>query len=137
MATDQLKVGRVFEQTIEVTPALAADVRGNPGVPVFATPALVELLEYTAVLCVQSALPDGAATVGTHVDVHHIAATPIGMTVTARAELIAIDGKRLTFAVSARDQSEPIAHGRHERHLLSSLQKFLSRVNDKLHPTKV
>lgn len=127
----ELAIAMTFQQSIVVDEHTSADNRGNPGVPVFSTPALVELLENTAVLCVNPALQPGQATVGTQVDIKHLAATPLGMKVTANAKLIEINGKRLLFEVWAHDEHELIANGHHERYLLSSLDKFLSRVNAK------
>lgn len=132
---DTLVVGRTHEITRQVTPELSADQLGNPGCDVFATPALISLLEETAIQCVASTLSAGQATVGTRVDVQHLAATPVGMTVTARADLIEVDGRRLVFKVEARDEVEPIATGTHERFILNSLARFLARAKAKGNPT--
>ncbi len=133
---DTPTVGRIFEITRQVTPNLTADYFGNPGAAVFATPALVSLLEETAIGCVAPTLADGQATVGTRVDVQHLAATPVGLTVTARAELIEVDGRRLVFKVEARDDVEPIATGTHERFIINSLEKFLARAQAKIGSTR-
>src|ERR1700694_271295 len=97
--SDSLDVGRVFEISRLVTPDQSADRFGDAGATVCATPALVSLLEETAIGCVAPTLAEGQATVGTRVDVQHLAATPVGLTVTARAELVEIDGRRLVFKV--------------------------------------
>jgi predicted thioesterase len=128
---DELRVGQSAEITRVVTPEVTADRLGNPGAEVFATPALVALLEETAIACVAPALAAGQATVGTRIDVQHLAATPLGMKVTARAELVEIDGRRLVFKVEARDEVEPIATGTHERFILGSLERFLARARAK------
>ena len=94
-----------------MTPELTADRYGNPGAFVFATPMLVALLEETAIQCVAPALEPGAATVGTRLDVEHKAATPVGLTVTAKARLIEVDRRRLVFEIEASDDREPIASG--------------------------
>ena len=104
---------------------------GNPGVQVFATPALVSLIEEVALTCVAPTLAEGQATVGTQVNIEHLAATPVGMTVMARAELIEIYGRRLVFNVEARDEREPIARGMHQRFIINSMEKFLRRAQDK------
>ena len=123
--SDALKAGRQFELTREDTPELTADRYGNAGAFVFATPMLVALLEEAAIRCVADALEPGAATVGTRVDVEHKAATPVGLTVTARARLTEVDRRRLVFEVEAHDDHELIATGTHERFVLKSLDAFL------------
>jgi len=86
-----------------VTDADAADRWGSGGLPVFSTPALVGLMESAAVEALKGRLPPGQTTVGGRIDVHHLAATPVGMTVRARAELVAVEGRRLAFKVRAWD----------------------------------
>lgn len=128
---EELEAGRELELRREVTPELTADRYGNPGAFVFATPMLVALIEETAIRCVAPALEPGAGTVGTRVDIEHKAATPVGLTVTARARLIEVDRRRLVFEVEARDDRELIAEGRHERFVLKSLEQFLQRAAEK------
>ncbi|MCP5055463.1 MAG: thioesterase family protein [bacterium] len=128
---ETLEAGREFELKREVTPELTADRYGNPGAFVFATPMLVGLLEEAAIRCVAEALEPDAATVGTRVDVEHKAATPVGLTVTARARLIEVDRRRLVFEVEAHDDRELIATGTHERFVLKSLSKFLESAAQK------
>jgi len=128
---EELHVGRVFEIEREVTLATTADHYGNKGVEVFATPALIALLEETAIGCVAPTLTGEQGTVGTRVEVQHLAATPVGMKVTARAELVEIDGRRLVFNVEARDERELVAKGTHERFIINSMQKFLARAMGK------
>ena len=128
---EELHVGRVATLERLVTPELTADRWGNPGALVFSTPALLSLLEETAFRCVAPALSEGQGTVGTHVDMRHLAATPIGMTVTARAELTEVDGRRLVFKVEAQDAREPVASGTHERFIIGSMEKFLARAAEK------
>ncbi len=129
---ETLQVGAAYEVVWTVTPELTADVIGNKGVFVFATPFLVGLLEAAAVGLIAPTLAPGQGSVGTKVDIQHLAATPVGMKVTARAELIAIDGRRLVFNVEAHDEREPIAKGTHERFIVNSMEKFLARAADKL-----
>ena len=76
---------------------------------------------------VQDHLESGQTTVGTRLDVRHLAATPVGMDVTARARLVAVDGRKLTYEVEADDAREPIGTGTHERFVVDS-DRFLSRV---------
>ncbi len=127
----ELEAGREFELEREVTVELTADRFGNPGAFVFATPMLVALLEEAAIRCVADALEPGAATVGTRVDVEHKAATPVGLTVTARARLTEVDRRRLVFEVEARDDHELVAAGTHERFVLKDLGAFLESAAKK------
>ena len=128
---EELVAGREFEMQREVTSTNTADNFGNPGVPVFATPALVGLLEETAIGCVAPALEDGAGTVGTLVNVQHLAASPIGLTITSRARLTEVDGRRLVFEVEASDGQDEVAKGTHERFVVGSMERFLERAQEK------
>jgi predicted thioesterase len=101
------------------------------GFPVYATPALIAHIEEAAIQCVKTALAPGQGTVGTRLDIQHIAATPIGMTVSVRAELSEVDGRRLVFNIEAHDEVEQIARGTHERFMINSIEKFVLRANQK------
>ena len=114
-----------------VTPDNTARAAGSGLVPVFATPWMVALMENAAVQAVQAALEPGKGTVGTRLDVTHDAATPIGMKVWAEAEVTAVEGRRLTFAVSAFDEAGEIGGGIHERFIIKT-DKFLARAQAKL-----
>ena len=103
---------------------------GAGGVRVFATPMMIGLMENAAFSAIQPLLPAGQSSVGTRIDVRHLAATPIGMQVTTTAELIEVDGKRLVFRVEARDEQELIGEGQHERAIIT-LDRFLSRMEEK------
>ena len=98
--------------------------------PVFATAYMVGFIEATCIEALVPFLDTGEATVGTHVDVSHIAATPVGMHVTADVELVAADGRRLRFKVSCRDEAELICEGFHERSVISR-DRFMTRVEAK------
>src|SRR6266705_3127413 len=118
-----------FAQT--VTPELTADALGNKGVQVFATPFVINLMELTCNAAMKPHLPVGASSVGTMVEMKHLAATPVGMKVRAKATLLETDGKRFLFAVEAWDEKDKIAEGRHERFVVPDLQKFLERAMSK------
>ncbi|HEY3068328.1 MAG TPA: thioesterase family protein [Methylomirabilota bacterium] len=120
--------GATAEITTTVGPDQTADRLGNPGVQVFATPFLIGLLENAANAVLRPHLPPGAGTVGIMVDVRHLAATPIGMKVRARATLLEGDGRRYLFSVEAWDEKEKIGEGRHERAVVPDLEKFLTRA---------
>jgi predicted thioesterase len=126
-----LEPGATAEISRTVTPDRTASALGNPGVEVFGTPFVVGLLENAAAAVLHPGLPPGASSVGTMVEMRHLAATPVGMTVRARATLLETDGKRFLFAVEAWDEKEKIAEGRHERYVVRDLQQFLARVMKK------
>lgn len=123
-----VKPGVVGEAEVIVTPDRTADAMGKRGIKVFATPFLIGLLEDAADAVLQPHLPPGASTVGTMIEMRHLAATPVGMKVRARAELLETDGKRFLFRVEAFDEVEKVAEGMHERYVIPSLEKFLSRA---------
>ncbi len=103
---------------------------GSGGVRVFATPMMIALMENAALNAVDPHFTEGYATVGLSLDVKHMAATPVGMKVTARAELINIEGKKLSFKIEAYDEVEKIGEGTHERYIIG-LDKFLERTGRK------
>src|SRR5262245_29655349 len=102
--------------TLRVTPAdLANQFKDAILPPVFATPMMIRAMENAALNAIRDYLEPGESAVGTAVDVHHLAATPVGHVVTAQAEVTGVDGRRVTYHVSARDQNEEIGRGTHER----------------------
>src|SRR5262249_30563659 len=125
-----LTPGMTAEISITVGEDDTAAAFASGAVPVLATPRLIGLIEQAAAQAVQPALQPEQTTVGTHVEVRHLAATPIGMRVTARAELVAIEGRRLRFRVEARDAQELVADGTHERAVVDR-SRFLERVAKK------
>lgn len=114
-----------------VTEANTAQALGSGSVPVYATPALVALLEQAAVDALAPHLPPGLTSVGVCIEVQHLAATPIGLEVRAQARLRGQDGRTLFFDVTAHDDQEQIARGVHERVLVDP-QRFLARANSKI-----
>jgi predicted thioesterase len=122
------QVGDKGHATLTVTDDRTADALGMRGVKVFATPFLVSLMEDAAGTVMKPHLPPGGSSVGTMVNVKHLAATPVGMTVRAEATLLETDGKRFLFSVEAWDDKEKIGEGRHERFAVADLEKFLGRV---------
>ena len=126
----ELKIGLICEISEEVTLNNTASALGSGGIDVYATPAMIALMEKAAMNAVQSALAEGLSTVGTMVNIKHMAATPVGMTVTAKAELTEIAEKRLLFKVEAFDGKDKIGEGIHERFIIN-VEKFISRVNAK------
>ncbi len=124
---EQFPLGLAGEVSITVTEQVTARHMGSGAVQVFATPEMVRLMEKAAVTALAPRLAPGQHSVGTLVNVRHLAASPVGATVTARAELIAVDGRRLTFRVSAHDGSDTIGEGIHERALID-MARFEDRV---------
>lgn len=106
---------------------------GSGKIKVLATPVMVMLLEEAALNAVEGLLPEGYQTVGTRLDIKHIAATPVGMRVNAHAEVINVTGRTILFKVWADDECERIGEGEHER-VVVELSKFDSRVQQKIKP---
>lgn len=124
-------VGAAAELTQIVTREMCADRVGSGTVAVFATPELVLLLEKAAVAAVASHLDEGTTTVGSGLDLTHLAATPPGMAVTATAKVIDLEGRKITFEVTASDEVEAIANGTHTRYIVAA-QSFQSSADAKL-----
>jgi len=120
--------------TGEIETAVTEDdtaVRWGSGlVPVFGTPALVGLMEGAAVQALEGHLPPGQTSVGGRIDVRHLAATPVGMRVCARAELVEVEGRRLAFHVEAWDEVERIGEATHERFVVD-IERFIARAKAK------
>lgn len=125
-----LKVGMTGEISKVVAENDTAAAFGSGGVLVFATPMMIGLMENAALNAVDPHLPDEHATVGIHLDVRHLAATPVGMKVTAKAELLEIKGKKLKFKIEAFDEREKIGEGYHSRYIINTPQ-FLKSVEEK------
>ena len=104
---------------------------GSGRVHVLATPVMINLIEAAALAAVEHLLPPGQQSLGTHLDVRHFAATPVGLTVTATAEVTEVDGRTITFRVEARDDREVIGDGTHER-VVVNVARFDDRVQRKI-----
>ena len=115
---------------VTVVPENTAAAAGSGALPVFATPCMIALMEKAAMNSVQPFLDEGQGTVGTRIDVSHLAATPVGMAVRAETELTAIDRRRLTFSVKAFADGELIGEGTHERFIVESA-RFLKKKEEK------
>ena len=98
---------------------------------VYATPCMVALMEGAACEALENALPEGKTTVGIHLDIAHISATPVGMEVRAEAEVTAVEGNIITFNVTAYDEVGKIGEGTHKRAVITT-QKFLEKTYAKL-----
>lgn len=122
-----LKPGLRGQASAIVTSNRLAPNVGSGGAPVFASPMMIALMEGAAVDCIEALLPAGHQSLGTHLDVTHLAATPEGLTVTATATLASIDGRKLIFDVDAHDGVEPIGRGRHTRVVVDTA-RFMARL---------
>ena len=120
-----------------VTPELTANAAGSGGLEVFGTPFMIGMMECAAMWCIQPELPEGKGTVGVEIATNHLAPTPVGMKVTATAEVIAVseNGKMITFKISAFDEEGPIGEGTHTRAIISN-DRFLQKCNEKLERMK-
>ena len=126
-----LEVGLTLEQTQIVTEQLTAANLGSGALPVYGTPYMIAFMEATSRKCVQPHLDEGCGTVGTMVNVKHLAASPVGMTITCRATLIEVDRRRLMFRVEAYDNDGLIGEGTHERFVINN-DKFMQKTTAKL-----
>ena len=123
-----IPVGAKGTYALTVTPAHLANQFKDAALPrVFATPMMITAMENAALNAVRNYLDPGESAVGTVVNVRHIAATPAGHRVTAEAEVTKVDGRRIEFKVSARDEIEPIGVGTHERMVVD-----MNRLDQKL-----
>jgi fluoroacetyl-CoA thioesterase len=104
---------------------------GSGKVHVLATPVMINLIEAAALSAIEHLLDSGSQSLGTHLDVHHIAATPVGMKVVASAHVTRVDGRKVYFRVEAKDEKDVIGHGSHER-VVVNVAKFDQRVQKKL-----
>ena len=134
MATEDIKIGISGTSTTKVCKENCASLMGSGALDVFATPAVVAYMEMAACYAVNDLLEEGLSTVGTKIDIAHIKASPIGETITAKATLKEIDGRRLVFDVTASDSKGEIANGTHERFIIK-VDKFLA--NGKQIPAKI
>ena len=127
---DRITVGLTGEAEMMVGTSDTAPRIGSGRIAVLATPKMVSLMEEAALAAIEHLLPEGKQSLGTHLDITHIAATPVGMTVKAEAELIEVNGRKLLFAVRARDEMDLIGEGRHERVVVTAAT-FQARINEK------
>jgi fluoroacetyl-CoA thioesterase len=114
-----------------VTPSETAPFVGSGRIAVLATPVMINLIEAAALKAVEHLLPAGHQSLGIHLDVRHFAATPVGLRVTATAEVVRVEGRTITFRVDARDEREPVGGGTHQR-VVVSVVRFDERVQRKL-----
>jgi predicted thioesterase len=129
--TEPLQVGLVFQKTITVTEELSAKHLAGSGIAVFSTPELVRFVEICALEGVRPSLQPGQDTVGTHIDLRHLAATPVGMRVTATCTLKGVDRRRLSLTFEVHDELDKIGEGTHERFIIDR-EKQQQRLQEKV-----
>lgn len=126
-----LTVGIKGKQELIVTEDKTAKTYGSGTLEVFGTPAMIAFMENTALKSVAEYIGEGNGTVGTKLNVNHVAATPVGMKVVCETELVKVEGRALTFEVKAYDECGLIGEGTHERFIIME-EKFQAKANSKL-----
>jgi fluoroacetyl-CoA thioesterase len=130
MSFEAIRPGLKGERTLLVAEEHTARHLGSGGVRVLATPQMILLIEWAGVAATDHLLPEGYLTVGAHLDVRHLAPTPVGFEVRAVVELVEVDGRRLSFRVNVHDGVELVGEGHHDRYIVS-LERFGQRVAEK------
>jgi fluoroacetyl-CoA thioesterase len=128
---EHIRSGLVGEKTATVVDTMLATHLGSGSIEVYATPAMIALIESAAVAAIDPLLPEGQASVGVALNVRHLAATPPGQQVRARAEVTGVEGRKVTFDVQAWDERELIGEGTHTRYVID-VARFVERVRSKL-----
>lgn len=128
---NEIKIGTEFKKEITVTEDLLAVNVGSGDVSVFATPMMLCLMEEVSAKCLAQFLDEEMTSVGTNMSSSHIAATPVGMKVTATATITAVEGRKVSFSVIANDEKDVIGKGTHDRFILNR-EKFNQKALGKL-----
>ena len=123
--------GLIGTAAIVVGPEHTAPFVGSGRIAVLATPVMINVIEAASLAAVEHLLPVGHQSLGIHLDVSHVAATPVGLRVTATAEVVGLEGRTIKFRVEARDEVETIGGGSHER-VVVSVERFDERVRRKV-----
>jgi predicted thioesterase len=123
--------GLIGSADILVGPEHTAPFVGSGRIAVLATPVMINVIEAAALAAIEHLLPAGHQSLGIRLDVSHVAATPVGLRVTAMAEVVAVEGRTVTFRVEAHDEFETIGGGTHER-VVVSVERFDERVQRKV-----
>src|ERR1700691_4108205 len=127
----KIKPGLTGSSAIVVGPEHTAPCVGSGRIAVLATPVMINVIEAAALAAIEHLLPAGHQSLGIHLDVSHTAATPVGVGVSATAEVVSLEGRTVTFRVEARDEFEPIGGGTHQR-VVVSVARFDERVQRKV-----
>lgn len=142
-SSEASKAGKVSAVLARITPGMrgssdlvvgpehTAPFVGSGRIAVLATPVMINVIEAAALAAIEHLLPEGHQSLGIHLDVSHVAATPIGLRVTATAEVVHVEGRTVIFNVEARDDYERIGGGTHQR-VVVSVARFDERVQRKI-----
>jgi len=130
-AAENLKVGLKGTSELVVGGEHTAPRIGSGRVHVLATPVMINVIEAAALAAIEHLLPAGYQSLGTHLDIRHFAATPVGMRVRAEAEVVKVEKRSVSFRVAVSDEKEPIGDGTHER-VVVNVSRFDVRVQDKV-----
>ena len=125
-----VKPGAKGRAELTVGEAHTAPSVGSGAIHVLGTPVMINLMEAAALDAAEHLLPDGHQSLGIHLDISHVAATPVGMTVHATAEVAAVDGNRIRFRVAAHDEAGLIGEGTHER-VVVNVERFDKKLREK------
>ena len=126
----EIKIGTIGEVTEKVTISNTAETVGSGSLKVFATPAMIALMEKASCRAIENLLDDATTTVGTLINVEHLSATPVGMTVTVKSTVASVDGRKICFDVEAFDEVGLIGKGKHERFMVFA-EKFMQKTESK------
>ena len=126
----EIKVGIKGEKSVAVTIENTAFAMGSGTLRVFATPAMIALCEGCCAESVEDLLDEGITSVGTKIEIEHLAASPIGASILCKSKLVAVDGRRLDFEVEVYDVKQLIGKGRHTRFTVNA-EKFLAKAYGK------
>jgi predicted thioesterase len=129
--SELIQPGMTREDSFPITTENSAIHIGSGSSRVLATPWMIAFMERVSHRLLTCCLPEGYSSVGTHLDVHHLAATPIGATIRVKAEVLSLDGNHVYFSIEAWDEQEKIGEGKHERVIIDEA-RFLKRVERKL-----
>ena len=127
----EIKVGLKGIVQDYVTDNNTAESVGSGGLKVFATPAMIALMEKASFIAIDECLDEGATSVGTMVNVEHVSATPVGALVTVESVVTAVEGRKISFEVTASDNAGLIGKGTHERFVVDA-ERFMSKTNSKI-----
>ncbi len=125
--TNRMTIGISYTSRTEVGESLTAKSMGSGDLLVFATPAMVALMENAAMMCVAGQLSEGQTTVGASIDCSHLRPTPLGAEAEATATLVEEDGRRLTFEIIAKDAKGEIGRAKHVRYIVDR-ERFMSKI---------
>jgi predicted thioesterase len=128
-----IRPGITGTASIIVSPEHTAPRVGSGRIAVLATPVMINVIEAAALAAIEHLLPAGHQSLGIHLDVRHFAATPVGLRMTATAEVTGVEGRTVTFRVEARDEREIIGDGTHQR-VVVNVARFDERVQRKVGP---